>query len=150
MCVEASRPGAPFACPKRDFRQSHRLAQILLDEPRTQVDVDLNQRFAPDALEAVDLAGLDDENVPSTRLELFSIHDIAAPAFSDELNLIIRVPMGTRPATGLSPEQKNRNPDIPLIRSDELMRASLERKIVLPNAMHTGAILEFQATIERM
>jgi len=37
---------------------------------------DLDQRHVTDALEAVDFAGLDDENVTCSRLEFFSVHGV--------------------------------------------------------------------------
>ena len=55
--------------------------QILLDEPRAEVDVELDEGTLADAAEAVDLAGLDDENVAGARFELFAVDgpESAAP-----------------------------------------------------------------------
>ena len=141
--MAGSRRVVPFAYPKSDFAATP-LGQVLLNEPGTEVDVHLDQRLVPDALEAVDLAGLDDQDVSGPRLELLSIDDIAAPPFSDELNLIIRMAMGTWPPAGVRPEQEHRDVDVALVRSDELMRAALEGEILLPNAMHADAILELK------
>jgi hypothetical protein len=133
--VAVSRRAVPFAYPKSDFAAKP-LGQVLLNEPGTEVDVQLNQRLVPDALKAVDLAGLDDQDVSGPRLELLPIDDIAAPPFSDELNLIIGMAMGTGSPAGQSPEQEHRDVDVALVRSDELVRATLEGEILLPNAMH--------------
>jgi len=105
------------------------------------VDVYLDQRLLSDALKAVDLAGLDDQDVSGTRLELLSIHDIMAPALSQELDLVVRVAMGTRPPARQSPEQEHRNVDVSLLRADELVGTTLEGKILLTNPMHAIAIL---------
>jgi len=109
------------------------------------VDVYLDQRLLSDALKAVDLAGLDDQDVSGTRLELLSIHDIMAPALSQELDLVVRVAMGTRPPARQSPEQEHRNVDVALLRADELVGTTLEGKILLTNPMHAIAILVSEA-----
>jgi hypothetical protein len=51
--------------PQTSFKPS---AQVLLDEARTEVHVDLDERLFADAVEAVDLAGLDDVQSPRPSL----------------------------------------------------------------------------------
>jgi hypothetical protein len=48
-------------------------AQILLYESRAEMNVHLDERAIPDDFEAVNLAGLDDENIPSATFRY--IHD---------------------------------------------------------------------------
>jgi hypothetical protein len=112
------------------------------------VNVYLDQRLVTDAMKAVDLAGLDHQDVSGTRLELLSIHDIVAPAFSQELDLVIGMAMGPGTAAGQGPEQEYRDVDVALVRSDELVRAALEGEILLANAMHAAALLEFKSLLK--
>ena len=65
------------------------------------MDVELYQRRIANRLEAVDLASLDHKDVSSAALESFAIRRPQSPAFADELNLVVRVPMRTRPRTRL-------------------------------------------------
>ncbi len=48
-------------------------SQVLLDEPRAEVDIDLDQGDITDAAEAVDLTGLDDEDVTGACFKLFAV-----------------------------------------------------------------------------
>jgi hypothetical protein len=113
------------------------------------VHVQLNQRLIPDALEAVDLAGLDHQDVSRARLELLSIHHIAAPALSQELDLVVRVAMRTGTPAGQSPEQEHGDVDIALVRSHELVRAALEGEILLANPIYARALLELVPSIHQ-
>src|SRR5690606_27943091 len=65
-------------------RASHASRQVLLDERRAQVHVELDQRPVPDAPEAVHLARLDDEDVARAGLELLAVHRPQAAALLDE------------------------------------------------------------------
>jgi hypothetical protein len=58
--------------------------------------VDLHERRVPDAPEAVNLAGLDHENVTWTSLEFLPVHVVQSAAFPDELNFVIRMPVRPR------------------------------------------------------
>jgi hypothetical protein len=51
-------------------------AQILLYESRAGMNVHVEERAIPDDFEAVNLAGLDDENVPSATFKRLSVHDL--------------------------------------------------------------------------
>src|SRR5215472_10250546 len=53
-------------------------------------------------MEAVHLAGLDHEDVARSALESSSADCPHSTAFADELDLVIRMAMRTRPGTGLS------------------------------------------------
>jgi len=118
-------------------------------EARTQVDVYLDQRLVSDALKTVDLSGLDHQDVSRARLELLAIHDIASPALSHELDLVVWMAMGIRPAARQSPEQEDRNVDLTLVRAHELVRAPLEGQILLTNPIHAGALLELEPSIHQ-
>ena len=75
------------------------LGQVLLNETRTEVDIQLNERLVADALEAVNLASLDDENVARAGLELLAIHCLQAATSLNELDLVVRMPMRSWSAT---------------------------------------------------
>jgi hypothetical protein len=89
------------------------------------MNVHLDERAIPDDFEAVNLAGLDDENVPSATFKRLSVRVsgfvLANPevkksilrAFPDKLDLIIRMPIGR----GLYLEPANEKVPGPLPRS---------------------------------
>jgi hypothetical protein len=113
------------------------------------VHVYLDQRLVSDALKAVDLAGLDHQDVSRARLELLPIHDVATATFSQELDLVVGMTMGAGPAAGERPEQEDRDVDVALVRSDELVRAALEGEILLANPIHACALLEFESLLKK-
>src|SRR5687768_10349733 len=98
--------------------------------------VDLDERLLADAREAVNLTRLDDEDVTGASLELFAIHVVPTAALSHELNLVVgmTVRAGTLPRQRA--QQKHRNVHVTLVGADEVVRAPLERQILLANAMH--------------
>jgi len=69
--------------------------------------IDLHQWRLADALEAVNLAGLDDKDVTRSRFEFLTVHGVQATAFSDELNLVVRVSMRSWTPTRLSAEKES-------------------------------------------
>src|SRR4051812_17805290 len=54
------------------------LRQVLLNEARAEMDVQLDQRFRSNAFKAVDLARLDHQDVTRAGLEFLPVHDPAA------------------------------------------------------------------------
>jgi hypothetical protein len=76
-------------------------AQILLYESRAEMNVHLDERAIPGGFEAVNLAGLDDENVPSATFKRLSVHDPYSAAFPDKLDLVVGMPMRPRTPSGL-------------------------------------------------
>ena len=70
------------------------------------MDIDLDQRRVANAAEAVDLAGLDDENVTGAGLEFLPIDGPEASALPDELDFIVRMTMGTGAAPGRALSRK--------------------------------------------
>jgi hypothetical protein len=75
------------------LRDRRALGQVLLNETRTEMDINLDEGRVANAAEAMDLPGLDDKNVTSTGLEFLAIDGPQAPAFPDELDFIVRVTM---------------------------------------------------------
>jgi hypothetical protein len=67
------------------------------------VHIDLDQRRFANAAEAVDLTGLDDENVAAACLEFLPAYVPEAAAFPHELDFIIRWRCGPGPRPGILP-----------------------------------------------
>src|ERR1700731_3074234 len=110
--------------------------QVLLDEAWTEVNVDLYQRRVPNGLEAMDLAGLNDKDISRAALEGLAVDRPQSPPFTDELNLVIRVPVRPRSRTRLPMEQEQRNAGVALLSSNKLMRTANKRQILLAHVMH--------------
>jgi hypothetical protein len=110
--------------------------QVFLNESRAEMHIDLDQRLISDALEAVNLARFDDEDVAGAGLEFLSVDVPDAAAFANELNFIVRMAMWTGSTPGLSAQEKDRDIDIAVVGTDEVMRAPLERQVCLTGAMH--------------
>ena len=53
--------------------------------------IDLHQWRLADALEAVNLAGLDDKDVTRSRFEFLTVHFPRPAPFAHELNLVVRM-----------------------------------------------------------
>jgi hypothetical protein len=57
----------------------------------------------------------------------------------DELNLVVRMPVRTGTAAGLTVEKKNRHADVALIRADEMVRTAAKGQIFPPHLVHSAA-----------
>src|SRR5882724_1117512 len=84
----ANRAARVVACPAPPLS-----LQVLLDEARIEVNVELHQRRITNRLEAMNLTGLDDKDISRAALEGLAVDGPHSPAFADELDLVIRVPM---------------------------------------------------------
>jgi hypothetical protein len=65
------------------------------------VNVDLYERRVTNGLEAVDLTSLNDKDISRAALEGLAVDGPHSPPFTDELNLVIRVPVRPRSRTRL-------------------------------------------------
>src|SRR6516165_4522456 len=110
--------------------------QVLLDEARTEVNVDLYQRRVTKRLETMDLARLNHKDISGAALEGFAVDRPHSPAFTNKLNLVIGVPVRARSRTRLSMKQEHRNARVSLLSSNKLMRATNKRQILLAHVMH--------------
>src|SRR6516164_351595 len=115
--------------------------QVLLDEARTEVNVDLYQRRVTKRLETMDLARLNDKDISRAALEGFAVDRPHSPAFTNKLNLVIGVPVRARPRTRPSMKQEHRNARVSLLSSNKLMRATNKRQILLAHVMHLCHLL---------
>jgi hypothetical protein len=98
--------------------------------------IDLHEWRITDTAEAVDLPGLDHKNITRSGLELLSIDGPETAPLSHELDLIVGVTMRARTPTLESMKKEDRDVDVALVRSDELMRAAHKGQVLLANAMH--------------
>jgi hypothetical protein len=114
------------------------LAQVLLNESWTEVHVDLDQRFVADAAKAVDLPSLDYQDVTGAGLELLAIDVVEAAAFSNELDFVVWMAVGSGTTPGQRSEKERGDGDIALVGPDELVRTALERKVLLTHAIHAA------------
>jgi hypothetical protein len=103
------------------------LGQVLLNESRIEVDINLDQRGVANAAEAMDLPRLDDKNVTGAGLEFLPVDRPEAPAFPDELDFIVWMTMspGATPREGA--EEKGGDIDVAVLSPNELVRAPLKR-----------------------
>jgi len=85
------------------------------------MNVDLDQRAVSDGFEAVNLAGLDDENVSSATFKRLSVHGPYSAAFPDKLDLIVGMPMRPRTLARQAAEQKDGDAHVSLLGADKFV-----------------------------
>jgi len=95
--------------------------QILLYESRAEMNVHLDERAIPDDFEAVNLAGLDDENVPSATFKRLSVHGPYSAAFPDKLDLIVGMPVRPRTLARQPAEQKHGDAHVSLLGREDAL-----------------------------
>ena len=117
--------------------RSFDLLQILLDEARTEVHVELYERRITSNLEAVDLTGLDDKDISRAALEGLAVNGPHTATFTDELDLVIRVAVRTGSGTGLAVEEEHRGTGVALFSSNKLVRTTNKRQTILAHVMHS-------------
>src|SRR2546422_4923795 len=108
----------------------------LLHESRAEMYIHLDEGRVTNASEAVDLPGLDDENVTGSGFELLPVHGPETATFPHELDLVVRMAMGSGTPPGESAEEERGDTHVPLIGSDEVMRAALEWQVLLTDTVH--------------
>jgi hypothetical protein len=120
---------------------------VLLDETRTEVNIQLNKRHIPNIAEAMDLAGLDDENVAGAGLEFLAIHSPESATLPHELNLVIRMTVrpGTLPRESI--EEKYRDIDVAILGTDELVGAAYKGQIFLTDTVHLTRALTNELSV---
>jgi hypothetical protein len=100
------------------------------------MDIELDQGPVTDAAEAVDLTGLDDEDVTRSGFEFLSVDGPETAAFPHELNFVVRMAMGAGTTPGEGAEQKYGDVHIAVVGPDEVVRAALKWQVLLANAVH--------------
>ena len=79
-------------------------SQVLLDKAGADVNIYLDKWRITNSFKAVNLAGLDDEDVSCASLEGLAVHSPYPAALTDELDLIIGMTVWTWSRTGLPME----------------------------------------------
>jgi hypothetical protein len=110
-----------------------------LDKAGAEVDVELYKWRITNRLKAVDLAGLDDKDVSSAALEGVAVYCPHPAAFTNELDLVVRMPVRARPLTGLALKQKHRNARVALLSPDELVRTTNKRQVLMAHVIHLSS-----------
>jgi hypothetical protein len=110
--------------------------QILLNEARAEVNVELDEGRVADDFKTVDLSGLDDKDVSGAPFEGLAVDGPETAAFADELNFVVRMAMRTRAGAGLAMVQKDGNGDIALLDASEFVGTADERKVFVADMMH--------------
>jgi len=100
------------------------------------MDIELDQGPVTDAAEAVDLTGLDDEDVTRSGFEFLSVDGPETAPLSHELDFIVRMTMGPGTTPGKGAEEKYGDIHIAVIGPDELVRAPLKGQVLLTHAVH--------------
>jgi hypothetical protein len=72
------------------------LRQVLLDKARAQMDVHLDQWTIPDGFEAVNFAGLDDEDIAGATFKCLPVHGPESAALPDKLDFIVGMSVWAR------------------------------------------------------
>ena len=99
----------------------HILWQVLLNETRTQMDINLDEGRVSDATKAMDLPGLDHENIAGDCFEFLALDVIKAPPLPDELDFIVRMTMGTGTFPRKGAEKKGGYVDIAVLGANKVM-----------------------------
>jgi hypothetical protein len=103
--------------------------------------VELDEGSGTDAAEAVDLTGLDDQNVTCFGFEFLSVDGPETAAFPHELDLIVWMTVGSRATPGKCAEEEYGDTHVPVLGPDELVRAALKGQVLLANAVHRVRLL---------
>jgi hypothetical protein len=105
------------------------------------MDIKLDERPVTNAAEAMDLSGLDDENVTRAGFEFLSVDGPEPTAFPHELDFVIRMTMRPWTTAGHCTEEEDRDIDVSVICADELVRAALEGQVFLTDAVHPATTM---------
>jgi hypothetical protein len=98
--------------------------------------VHLDERAIANALEAVNLSCLDDEDISGASFKGLPIYGPQSAPFPDELDLVVGMTVRPRPPARLGVEQEHGDIYVALVGADELMRAAHEWQILLTDMVH--------------
>ena len=85
------------------------------------MDIHLHQWSVPRVLELVHFTRLDDEDVSGLALELLAVDLPETPSLAHELHFVVGVSMRSWPGARLGIEEKDRDIDVAVVGSDEVM-----------------------------
>jgi len=83
--------------------------------------VNLDEGRVPNAAEAVDLPGLDDQNVARASFEVLTVDGPATATFSHELDFVVRMTMGPGTTPGKGAEEEHGDIHVAVIGPDEVV-----------------------------
>jgi hypothetical protein len=83
--------------------------------------VNLDEGRVPNAAEAVDLPGLDDQNVARAGLEVFTVDGPATATLPHELDFVVRMTMGPGTAPGEGAEKEHGDIHVAVIGPDKVV-----------------------------
>jgi len=86
----------------------------------------------------MDLPGLDDENVTGAGFEFLPVDGPETPAFPHELDFIVRMTMGPGTTPGKGTKEENGDIDVPVLGSDEAVRAAFKWQVLLTDTVHSA------------
>jgi hypothetical protein len=98
--------------------------------------INLDEGCIADAAEAMDLPGLDHKNITGAGFEFLPVDGPDTPAFPYKLDFIVRMTMGPGTTPGKGTEEENGDIDVPVLGSDEAVRAALKRQVLLTDTVH--------------
>jgi hypothetical protein len=103
------------------------------------VDVDLDERAVTDGFEAVNFAGLDDEDVAGGAFEGLPVDGPEAPAVADKLDFIVGMAVRARAFAGQRAQQEDRYVDVAVLGADKFMGTADKRQIFLTDVVHADS-----------
>src|SRR6266853_6406763 len=101
------------------------------------MDVHLDQWAIHAGFEAVNFAGLDDEDIAGAAFKRLPVHGPLSAAFADKLDFIVRMAVRPRAFPRQSAQQKDRNVHVAVIGADKFVRAAHKRQVFLTDAVHS-------------
>ena len=98
--------------------------------------VDLDEGRLTNAAEAMDLPGLDDQNVTRAGFEFLAVDGPETATFPHELDFIVRMTMGpgTTPREGA--EEEHGDIRVAVVGPDKVVRATLKGQVFLTDTVH--------------
>ena len=100
------------------------------------MDVDLDEGRVTNAAEAMDLPGLDDENVAGAGFEFLAVNGPEAATLPHELDFVVRMTMRPRATPGEGAEKEDGDIHVAVIRPNEVVRAALKWQVLLTDPVH--------------
>jgi hypothetical protein len=98
--------------------------------------VDLDEGRVTNAAEAMDLPGLDDQNVTRAGFEFLPVDGPETATFPHELDFIVRVTVGAGTTPREGAEQEHGDIHVAVIGPDKVVRAALKRQVILTDPIH--------------
>jgi hypothetical protein len=105
--------------------------------------IDLDERCVTNTAEAMDLPRLDDKYVTGAGFEFLAVDRPETPAFSDELDFIVRMTMRSGAAPGQGAEEECGDANVSVLGADEVVRAALKWQVLLTNTVHPPMLLSW-------